>query len=195
MTIDELREQYPQYNDLADNDFADKFHQKFYSDMPKEEFYAKIGVQKKPSLNSNPVQQDEGFLQSTSDDMSKYGITDEIVNAATLGLGPRVRAAGGTAADVAGDLFSGKGMPDISDSYDRNVSQQFQERDAWRKENPNLAIGASIGGAFANPLSKPIDAWMRGGKFLGVSSQRISLSVLGVTPSCIWVSRVELSSR
>lgn len=125
-------------------------------------------------LNSNPVQHDEGFLQSTSDDMSKYGITDEIVNAATLGLGPRFRAAGGTAADVVGDLFSGKGMPDISDSYDRNVSQQFQERDAWRKENPNLAIGASIGGAFANPLSKPIDAWMRGGKFLGNQAPKLT---------------------
>lgn len=126
------------------------------------------------SLNSNPVQQDEGFLKSMSDDISKYGVQDEIINAATLGLGPRVRAAGGTAGDVVGDLFSGKGMPDISDSYDRNVSQQFQERDAWRKENPNLAIGASIGGAFANPLSKPIDAWMRGGKFLGNQAPKLT---------------------
>lgn len=42
-TLNEIRTKYPQYNDMSDQEFSDKFHQKFYSDMPKEEFYHKIG--------------------------------------------------------------------------------------------------------------------------------------------------------
>lgn len=44
MHISDIRDKYPQYSDLSDNDFADKFHAKFYADMPKEQFYSKIGV-------------------------------------------------------------------------------------------------------------------------------------------------------
>lgn len=42
--IQELRKKYPQYDDLNNMDFADKFHNKFYSDIPKDDFYKKIGV-------------------------------------------------------------------------------------------------------------------------------------------------------
>lgn len=43
-TITELRQQYPQYSDMTDTQFADAFHSKFYSDIPKEQFYAKLGI-------------------------------------------------------------------------------------------------------------------------------------------------------
>lgn len=39
----QIRQKYPQYSDLSDQVLADKFHDKFYSDMPKEAFYSKIG--------------------------------------------------------------------------------------------------------------------------------------------------------
>jgi hypothetical protein len=35
-SLNEIRQKYPQYNDMNDQEFADKFHAKFYSDMPKE---------------------------------------------------------------------------------------------------------------------------------------------------------------
>lgn len=42
-TIDEVRQQYPQYNDMSDTALADALHQKFYADMPKAQFNKKIG--------------------------------------------------------------------------------------------------------------------------------------------------------
>jgi len=43
-TIAEIREKYPQYNDMSDTDLAGALHKKFYSDMPVEQFNQKIGL-------------------------------------------------------------------------------------------------------------------------------------------------------
>lgn len=43
-TIAEIRAQYPQYQDLSDQQIADALHSKFYSDIPRSEFDAKIGL-------------------------------------------------------------------------------------------------------------------------------------------------------
>jgi hypothetical protein len=45
--LKELRAKYPQYNDMPDEELADKFHAKYYSDMPIEEFDRKLGLQRK----------------------------------------------------------------------------------------------------------------------------------------------------
>jgi hypothetical protein len=43
-TIAEVREKYPQYSDMPDAALADALHSKFYADMPKADFYTKIGL-------------------------------------------------------------------------------------------------------------------------------------------------------
>lgn len=47
MNIQEIRAQYPQYNDLSDTQLADALHGKYYSDMSRAEFYTKIGIASK----------------------------------------------------------------------------------------------------------------------------------------------------
>ena len=42
--IAEIREKYPQYSDMSDAALADALHRKFYADMTKPDFYAKIGL-------------------------------------------------------------------------------------------------------------------------------------------------------
>ena len=44
MNIQEIRQEYPQYGDLTDQELVDAFHQKYYADVPKDEFYKKIGL-------------------------------------------------------------------------------------------------------------------------------------------------------
>ncbi len=44
-TIQEVRQRYPQYSDMSDAALGDALHSKFYSDMPKSEFNAKIGLE------------------------------------------------------------------------------------------------------------------------------------------------------
>ncbi len=43
-----FRQKYPQYNDLSDRDLADRLHAKFYSDMPRAAFDARIGLASSP---------------------------------------------------------------------------------------------------------------------------------------------------
>jgi ADP-Ribosyltransferase in polyvalent proteins len=45
MNIKEIRQKYPQYNDMSDTEFADAFHGRYYSDIPKEDFYKQLGIQ------------------------------------------------------------------------------------------------------------------------------------------------------
>ena len=49
MNIAEIRQKYPQYNDLSDEELAKGLHKKFYSDMDFGEFSNKIGLT--PQLN------------------------------------------------------------------------------------------------------------------------------------------------
>jgi hypothetical protein len=50
-TIAEIRQQYPQYSDMTDIQLADAFHSKFYSDIPKDTFYTKLGIKTTPVSN------------------------------------------------------------------------------------------------------------------------------------------------
>tara|TARA_Y100000593_G_scaffold42384_1_gene81227 strand:- start:299 stop:2548 length:2250 start_codon:yes stop_codon:yes gene_type:complete len=130
---------------------------------------ATINLQKKPDSDSwlKPPTYEDGWHD-------QYGFGDEVANAMSFGLSPRVSAAGMTAADVFGDVISGKGVPDLSDTYGRRLDQRFKQRDAYRKKHPYLSTGASVVGAFGNPLSKPLDAWMRGGKFFGTQTPKLT---------------------
>ena len=54
MNIKEIRQQYPQYNDLSDQQLADSLHNKFYSDLPKEQVYKKLGLPTPAAQPENP---------------------------------------------------------------------------------------------------------------------------------------------
>lgn len=43
-TIADIRKQYPQYNDLSDEQLAQGFHEKFYRDIPYDQFKQQIGI-------------------------------------------------------------------------------------------------------------------------------------------------------
>ena len=41
-SLDEIRSKYPQYGDMNDQKLADSLHKKYYSDLPRSDFYKKI---------------------------------------------------------------------------------------------------------------------------------------------------------
>lgn len=43
-SLAEIRAKYPQYGDMSDGQLADALHRKFYADMPRGEFDAKVGA-------------------------------------------------------------------------------------------------------------------------------------------------------
>lgn len=48
LTMQQVRDQYPQYKDLSDDQLAQGLHQKFYADMPFADFASKIGYSATP---------------------------------------------------------------------------------------------------------------------------------------------------
>lgn len=80
-TIAEVREKFPQYSDMSDAALADALHKKFYSDIPKADFFSRIGltapaqygadqipgqrVQAPPAQEGAPVKREGGMLGDT----------------------------------------------------------------------------------------------------------------------------------
>ena len=61
ISIKEIRQKYPTYNDLSDKELADALYNKHYSDMPQNEFYKKIGL---PSEEMQAfIKTDEGIIK------------------------------------------------------------------------------------------------------------------------------------
>lgn len=61
MTLQELKATYPQYKDIPDGQLADALHAKYYSDIPKRDFYSKIGFNEKADLISTV---EKGYKQN-----------------------------------------------------------------------------------------------------------------------------------
>ncbi|MBY5821488.1 hypothetical protein [Rhizobium leguminosarum] len=51
-TIAEIRQKYPQYQDMPDAALADALHKKYYSDMPKADFDTKVGISSAPTISA-----------------------------------------------------------------------------------------------------------------------------------------------
>lgn len=56
-TLADVRQQYPQYSDMSDQQLADALHNTFYGDMPRAEFDRRIGlsVQQTPTSTTEPA--------------------------------------------------------------------------------------------------------------------------------------------
>ncbi|HWY34738.1 MAG TPA: hypothetical protein VNX68_08830, partial [Nitrosopumilaceae archaeon] len=62
ITIKEIREKYPQYNDLSDEQLVNGLHSKFYNDITKEDYYKKIGFNPNETNKSNQLNKPESEL-------------------------------------------------------------------------------------------------------------------------------------
>jgi hypothetical protein len=56
-TLNEIRNQYPQYADLPDDVLANSLYKKFYSDIPRAEFDSKLGLKTEQAPAQAPVAQ------------------------------------------------------------------------------------------------------------------------------------------
>ena len=71
MNIQEIRKQYPQYNDLSDKELADAFHKKHYSDIPIGTFYQRIGLNENQYEATNKNKTD---FKATAKDVARSSL-------------------------------------------------------------------------------------------------------------------------
>lgn len=151
-TIAEIRAQFPQYADMPDAALADALHKKFYADLPKAEFDAKIGLA--------PV-----------DDRPSWGKenprTYEVAQTVRKYAGPAVEAAASVGGGVLGAPLGpagvvggaglgygiGKEITNLADIALGNVKQQAPAADVSRAAK-NVLEGATMeaGGQVTAPI-------------------------------------------
>jgi hypothetical protein len=99
-TIAEIRAQYPQYSDMSDADLAGALHAKFYSDIPRADFDAKIGLTPAPApAPSNEIP--AARVESPRFAAVREAVTPAVQMLGTLG-GATFGAPGGPFSMVAG---------------------------------------------------------------------------------------------
>jgi len=97
-TIAEIRQQYPQYDDLSDEQLAQGLHQKYYSDLPYEDFQQRIGMQTVPQEPPRTAAEEMGRAASVHTGAALKGagglvllpldLATSIVNVAQRIMGP-----------------------------------------------------------------------------------------------------------
>jgi hypothetical protein len=128
LTIAQIRQQYPQYRDMSDQQLADSLHTKFYSDMPRDEFNQKIGLS---------PQQGSGFLGGLE----------------SLGLGA-AKGAGqlGQGLLIEGTKLAGKAFPSLlqkvpaEQEYYKAIGQFYDQPHAAQQHPTTEAVGSFLGG-------------------------------------------------
>lgn len=114
--LQQIRKKYPQYNDMSDKELADKVYAKYYSDMPKQQYYQKVGLQQPQTLiekiaNSPAVQFALGAQRGTTEPFVQAGdIVNKLINKAAgtnlapISQLPQQQGFAGQAGEVAGNL-------------------------------------------------------------------------------------------
>lgn len=199
ITLQQFREKYPMYNNLEDQDLADRLHAKFYSAMPKEEYYQKIQFQPLQSSQSLQPEQDstikQQLLQGIKDIPQNtlgalQGASDALINlpaqAINLGLPkenrlPLFQSGEGTPYDIGhlggevGSYALGGGALNAIRKGMEVLPGIGRAAKYLGRENfvPSLArrgIGAGIFGASQNPDDKLANAAFSGGVSLALDS-------------------------
>ncbi len=54
-TIKEFRKSFPEYDDFSDQQLAEKLHEKYFSNLEREDFYARIGLNAQKATPAPPA--------------------------------------------------------------------------------------------------------------------------------------------
>jgi hypothetical protein len=112
MNIQEIRQKYPQYNDMSDSDLATALHAKHYSDVPFTEFSSKIGLEGIPQAKPMDAPDRGGFKPGMLRKTLSYG--PEVGGAVGGMFGPPGAALGGAfgeGVEVLGETAMGDIVP------------------------------------------------------------------------------------
>lgn len=116
-TLNDVRKQYPQYQDMSDQDLADAMHRKFYSDMPKDQFYAKLDYK-------GPVQSPPGPEPDMASDIVQSAGTGirKGIETTLGGLGDAAQTTGDVAQWVAKKMGAGDTTASMVGGVARNLN-------------------------------------------------------------------------
>lgn len=183
MNIVEIRQKYPQYSDVSDEELLRGLHRKHYSDMDYEEFRSKIdGASQEPAESPAPVTEPptepERYLYNengtvaginpeaapTKEESRRYirGGGQALLRGQLMGGGDEFAAATRavldrvfpTEADRLSNEIASPNNRTIADDYQMYRQDELASRDQFAKENPKTAIAAEVVGGIASPVNQ-----------------------------------------
>lgn len=177
-TISEIRQQYPQYQDLSDEQIAQGLHKKFYSDMDFGDFSQRIGLQPAAPVAAPAQPAAPTLADAKNQAMGELGT---FLNNAGQGLTFNLMDEGQDLLGAAGaklyDSTLGNGVLANKDYYEvysdaRAASQERLKRQM--QENPGYAIAGQLTGAV---MTGAAGAGTKVGKAIGDSLRTGGLGV------------------
>lgn len=168
LTIEGVRQQYPQYGDLSDGQLAQALHKKYYSDMPFDTFAGKIGYAQPPAPKDyDPTPKGgvpEGFHEIRTNG-APYIVHDTTIDDAIkalsdlpgVGAAERIgqgatRLAGKAASGIAG-IFGGPDTVQKVQGAVNNATELPLSNDPVVQANNALGQGAA---AVAAPVDRAV---------------------------------------
>lgn len=148
ISIADVRQKYPQYNDLSDTQLADALHGKFYSDMPRDSFNQRIGLAPQAEDVGRGTALKEGALSGVSANFRDeiYGLSEASGLPAALG---GFRAPVGAARMAYESLTGNPG--DATQAYERGVEEKRAVQKTAQEQYPGTYLAGEVGGAVALP--------------------------------------------
>lgn len=169
--LDEVRKQYPQYENVPDEQLAYGLYKKFYSDKPLAGYAKEIGLSKLGSLSFLKYAAERGDTMEFDAEIAPEvggkgaGVARGALQGVTFGGGDEI-VAGGVAA--VRKLAQGDDRA-IGDIYQQELERERARLGEFREESPVLAYGSEIAGGIATPLAaaKTVKGAMATGAGLG----------------------------
>lgn len=126
--LSEIRQKYPQYSDMSDEDLANSLHKKYYSDIPIGEYYSKIGLTQKEESEPKDIFSDIlGSVAQAPINIAKgiVSLPSEISESAGQISENPTRAIGNVGAGLLEGLKGGVNIPSNIASYlkSRNIGR------------------------------------------------------------------------
>jgi hypothetical protein len=143
-TLAEFRTKYPQYNDMPDVELADSLHQKFYSDIPRPQFFQQLDIVGAQLPGSEKT---ISLPKAAPSIMDRLGAVLEVP--ATMATGA-VSSAASLPYGLYKGLTGGKfGTPEVEEIAQREA-KAFQERNTYQ---PRTETAQDVLGGMAKVLS------------------------------------------
>ena len=106
MTMDQVRERFPEYDDMDDMTLANAIHGRFYSDIPLADFYAQVGFNPQQDAGDNGIYPDTGPGSSPNNPIDLA--TVDRATAAGMKRGMWVKGPDGTVYPLPSDPVEGQ---------------------------------------------------------------------------------------
>ncbi len=134
--LDDFRAQYPQYNDMPDTKLADALYTKFYSDIPRADFDAKIGPVSDAPSALNP----DSIVRQVAKGVPILGELANKANAATYAAVSPLVPSDTTVSQA----------PTFGERYSENIARQHGQDARFEKANPVTATAANVTGGIGS---------------------------------------------